>query len=56
MLSIVFCGAETLILRKIDQKGLKNSEVWRWRREEMIIFLLTQFEHDASEGHQRFTL
>ena len=34
--SITLCGAETLTLRKVDQKHLKSFEMWCWRRMENI--------------------
>ena len=34
--SIALYGAETWILRKVDQKYLESFEIWCWRRMEKI--------------------
>jgi hypothetical protein len=36
--SIALCGAETWMLRAVDQKHLESFEVWCWRRMEKIIW------------------
>jgi hypothetical protein len=36
--SIVWCGAESWTLEKVDQKYLGSFEIWCWRRIETIVW------------------
>jgi hypothetical protein len=50
--SIALHGAETWILRKIDQKHLESFEIWCWRRTENIsrtILVKNEVLHRAKE-------